>query len=189
MPSACRLVPSADRSGSALATVRSHKPWSAHNWEGKRREALPCATRRKAFFIIHHYCGICRNVEIWRMQRWGGFQVRVTSCSCCPLKERSHTSAPGRDVSGVLPVLMSWLAISGNTPARSRSSAACAAVVSPALTTWPCTWRGTRAENRFWSSLFRMCTKNIKPTAPKSVELLHLFYNRKNLITTKTSYI
>lgn len=65
----------------------------------------------------------------------------------CLLKERSHTSAPGRDVSGALPVLMSWLAISGNTPGRSLSSVVCVTAVSPALITWPYTWRDTRARN------------------------------------------
>lgn len=76
----------------------------------------------------------------------------------CLLKERSRTSAPGRDVSGASPVPMSWLAISGNTQVLSLSSVECVTAVSPALITWPYTWRDTRARNnqvRLFGSLKR----------------------------------
>lgn len=43
---------------------------------------------------------------------------------------------------------MSWPATTGSTPGPSLSSVLCATAASPAPTTWPCTWRGTRTENR-----------------------------------------
>lgn len=67
-------------------------------------------------------------------------------CDFCLAQVRSRTSAPGRDASGASPAPMSWRGTSGSTPGWSPSSAACAAAVSPALTTWPCTPRDTRAK-------------------------------------------
>lgn len=155
---ACRCILPADRPGPRLAAVKSHKPWSSYErGRGKKKKAghdlwltvEVQALKRIHFFIIKTPPSVMRDTSKHFIQ-WMLFiegNVSFFLLHFCLLQERSRTSAPGRDASGASPVLMSWRAISGNTPVRSLSSAVCVAAVSPAPITWPYTWRDTRARN------------------------------------------
>ena len=89
-------------------------------------------------------------------------------------QERSHTAARGKAASGVSQGPTSWHDTTASTRGRNPSSASSASVVSPAPTTWPCTWSVTLRQGIYRHSprprpRHRRRSRHLSPFRPRSV--------------------